>query len=1345
MGQEEVSGTREQGRLDGPDRHIETLQAEIADLRRQLVAAGASADLDAATADHALQAEQQRLRAFADASPHAMLAVDAGGTIIDCNAVAPRAMGCVGRDDLVGRVLSAFVSDADLPHLHAALRAVMDSGGLREFTGAFRHADGSEYIGALRGTPLPGDDGQPGGVVVVIRDLTEPRRSRRALTLAQSALDSLATPAYWFAADGAITDVNAAACRSLGYTRDELLGMHIRALERDGDVDAFPAEFARLQSSSGSTAYTAHHVRKDGTTFPVEARASTIEHDGETSGFVVAIDVSDREQALEAARESEMRYRSLFDDSPTSLWLEDFSEVKRYADDLKASGITDLRAHVAEHPEVVREFAKRVHIIRVNRATLALYGADSVEQFMKGLDTVLGSGTNETFAREVVELLAGTTAFKQDAVNYTLDGRRMDVHVSSFIAPGCEETLARVVVAVVDITDRMEAERALRRSEANARAILDASTASVMLLDREGTILDCNRVLEERFGLPPNGALGAFIWDLLPPDIAAVRRAVMEDVFRTGQPRRIEDERDGIWVTTSGHPVFDEAGNVVNIAVHAENITERRRAEEALRRSQALLETILAAAPIGIGLVTERVVGWTNARLGQMLGYSAEELDGMPALRLYESEHEYERVGRVKYGAMRAAGVGTVETRFRRKDGSAFDVLLSSAPVDADDLSAGLVFTVLDITDLKQAEREQEQLRKERALVMDGLSELVLYIDQELRLRWVNNAVARTTGILAEQLVGRRCHDVWFGRETPCDDCPVIEAMQSGNPIRAEVTHADGATYLVNATPVLDANSQVIGAVQTMLDVTDMKAAEVALAESEARYRALVENSPDIIMRFDREGRHLYASPSVRILAGTGPEQLLGKTHREFGLPEDLCTFWEQQLHSVFETGLPTETDIEVTPDLRAFSSTTIQCLNWRLFPEFDGEGNVISALSILRDTTAHRVLEEKLLQASKMEAIGRLAGGVAHDFNNVLTAISGYVEFAIDKTGPAHEIAADLEQVRRAAERAASLTRQLLAFGRKQVMASRVLDLNSVVREVESMLRRMIGEDIQIVTELQEPLWRVMADPVQMDQILMNLAINARDAMPAGGRITVSTANVVLDDERMLALADIEPGRYIRLTLADTGIGMDAETAEHIFEPFFTTKGVGEGTGLGLATVYGIVKQSGGHIECESKVGVGTSIHVYLPCHGEPEAAAGPPGQAADAASTGTETILLVEDDETVRDFVATALRRRGYTVLVADHPEHAIRLAAESEGSLSLLITDVVMPQMGGRELVERLSVTQPSLPVLFMSGYAADLIESEQMLGPGVPLLHKPFTLDTLSQRVRELLDGAERHTR
>lgn len=1340
MGQEEISGTREQGCLDGPDSHIQALQSEIADLRGQLAAAGASAGPGVRSLSYDCASEQRRLRAFADASPHAMIAVDPAGAIVDCNAAAPGAMGCPGRDSLIGRALAEFVSEADTPHLAAALRAVIDSGGLREFTGGFRHADGSEYIGAFRGTPLPDDDGQPGGVVVVIRDLTEPRRSRRALTLARAALDSLATPAYWFAADGSITDANDAACRSLGYTRDELLGMHIWALDRDRHIEAFPAEFARLQSSSGSTAYTAHHVRKDGTTLQVEVSLSIIELEGETCGFAVAIDVSDREQALEAARESEMRYRSLFDDSPTSLWLEDFSEVKRYADDLKASGITDLRAHVAEHPEVLGEFAKRVRIIRVNRATLALYGAESSEQFMDGLDTVLGSGTNETFAREIVALLEGTTAFKQDAVNYTLDGRRMDVHVSSFIAPGCEETLARVVVAVVDITDRMEAERALRKSEANARAILDASTASVMLLDREGTILDCNRVLEQRVGFPPNGARGACIWDFLPPDIAAGRRAAMEEVFRTGKPSRMEDERDGIWVTTSGHPVLDEGGDVVSIAVHAENTTERRRAEEALRRSQALLETILAAAPIGIGLVTERVVGWTNARLGQMLGYSAEELDGMPALHLYESEQEYERVGREKHADVRRLGVGTIETRFRRKDGACLDILLSSAPIDPDDWSQGLVFTVLDITDLKQAEREQEQLLRERALVMDSLSELVLYIGPELRLRWVNNAVARTTGILAEQLVGRRCYDVWFGHDAPCDDCPVIRAMESGHPVLAEVTHADGAVYLVNATPVLDENLQVIGAVQTMLDVTGMKAAEVALAESEARYRALVENSPDIILRFDRDGRHLYASPSIQNLTGLGPDACIGRTHRELGLPEALCTSWQQQIRAVFETGLPAEIDIEITPDIQPLAAASNRCLNWRLFPEFDPEGNVVSALSILRDTTTHRMLEEKLLQASKMEAIGRLAGGVAHDFNNVLTAISGYVEFAIDKTGPDHEIAADLEQVRRAAERATSLTRQLLAFGRKQVMASRVLDLNSVVREVEGMLRRMIGEDIGIVTELQEPLWRVMADPVQMDQILMNLAINARDAMPAGGRITVSTANVLLDDEKMLALAEIEPGRYIRLTVTDTGIGMDAETAEHIFEPFFTTKSVGEGTGLGLATVYGIVKQSGGHIECESEVGVGTSIHVYLPCHGEPEAGDEPAGPAAAAVATGTETILLVEDDETVRDFVATALRRRGYTVLVADHPEHAISLAAENAGAISLLITDVVMPQMGGRELVERLSVTQPSLPVLFMSGYAADLIESEQMLGPGVPLLHKPFTLDTLSQRVRELIDGS-----
>jgi signal transduction histidine kinase len=397
------------------------------------------------------------------------------------------------------------------------------------------------------------------------------------------------------------------------------------------------------------------------------------------------------------------------------------------------------------------------------------------------------------------------------------------------------------------------------------------------------------------------------------------------------------------------------------------------------------------------------------------------------------------------------------------------------------------------------------------------------------------------------------------------------------------------------------------------------------------------------------------------------------------------------------------------------------------------------AALAIARDITQRKSLEAQLRQAQKMEAVGLLAGGVAHDFNNLLTVILGSADLLLDTLGRDRPERGEAEEIRKAGLRAADLTRQLLAFSRQQVLAPQVLDLNEVVATMDKILRRVIGEDIDLRTVPSRDLRAVRADPGQLEQVVVNLAVNARDAMPTGGTLTIETANVELDEAYAREHAAVlKPGHYVMLAVSDTGVGMDAETQARIFEPFFTTKPKGKGTGLGLATVYGIVKQSGGYIWVYSEPGHGTSFKVYLPHVTE---AAGPVGQSPvpPVSVRGSETVLLVEDEEMVRNLVQKVLRANGYTVIVAASGSEAEQVAAQHAGRIHLLMTDVVLPGLNGRQVAQFLSAVRPGIRVLYLSGYTNDAIVHHGVLEPDVAFLQKPFTPAVLGRKVREVLDN------
>src|SRR5262245_38695904 len=505
--------------------------------------------------------------------------------------------------------------------------------------------------------------------------------------------------------------------------------------------------------------------------------------------------------------------------------------------------------------------------------------------------------------------------------------------------------------------------------------------------------------------------------------------------------------------------------------------------------------------------------------------------------------------------------------------------------------------------------------------------------------------------------------------------------------------------------------------------------AEAALRASEERFRALVENSSDALILIDAEGRVTYVAASSERHLGWKPDEMLGHSIFNFVHPDDREQAGIRLAEALQQPGENVSAELRFRHGdgtWRIMESVGVNRLN---------DPSVGAIIITSRDITERRRLEEQLRQAQKMEAVGRLAGGVAHDFNNLLTAILGYCNLMLDDMPRDDGMRQDLEEIKSAGERAAALTRQLLAFSRRQMLQPQVVDLNALVHQLEKLLRRLISEDVELVTTLAPSLPTVKVDPASVEQVLVNLAVNARDAMPDGGRLTIETSAVQLNSSYVGRHPAIMPGPYVMLAISDTGLGMDAATRARIFEPFFTTKEYGRGSGLGLATVYGIVQQSGGSIWVYSEPGQGTSFKVYLPT----AASEAPVRTTGDdeTVTKGWETVLLVEDEDAVRALAREVLRRHGYVVLEARHGLDALRLAERHPDTIHLMVTDVVMPHMSGRDLADRLTEVRPDMKVLFISGYT-DHAAMHRHLTPGAAFLQKPFTPEALARRVRSMLD-------
>ncbi len=627
---------------------------------------------------------------------------------------------------------------------------------------------------------------------------------------------------------------------------------------------------------------------------------------------------------------------------------------------------------------------------------------------------------------------------------------------------------------------------------------------------------------------------------------------------------------------------------------------------------------------------------------------------------------------------------------------------------------------------LRRAEAMARGAAQQWRTTFDAVRDGIGLVDRAGIVLRCNRALADLLRCSLLDIVGHPYEELVRAAAGTCELPPLLRVHETRARETAELAIGD-RWFRVTADPVTDEQGAVLGSVHLYADITERKHSEQALAQ----LAAIVTSSDEAMIGTTLDGLVVSWNPAAQRLFGYTAAEIQGQplarlipADRAAELPSDLARVRHGTRRDSYETqwqgkgGIRRDVVVTVSPIREA-------------------GGGVLGASVIVRDITAHKRLQEQFRQAQKMEAIGRLAGGVAHDLNNLLTIILGYGQVIAGQLAPADALQGLATEILKAGDRAAVLTRQLLAFSRQQVLRPRVISLNAVVADLQNMLPRLLGEDVALATRLDPTLLRVFADPVQMDQILLNLAVNARDAMPDGGYLTIETANVTVDETGTRANPEVRPGTYVLLAVRDTGTGIARDLLPHIFEPFFTTKEVGKGTGLGLSTVYGIVKQSGGYISVDTALGQGTTFKIYLPATEAPVAsvpAAPPPATVL----SGQETVLVVEDEEGVRNFTAFALRRHRYQVLTAADGREALRLARQHPGPLHLLVTDVVIPGMNGRELAERLAMLHPEMRVLYISGYTSDTITRHGLQGGEKHFLQKPFRPQEVARKVREVLD-------
>ena len=926
------------------------------------------------------------------------------------------------------------------------------------------------------------------------------------------------------------------------------------------------------------------------------------------------------------------------------------------------------------------------------------------------------------------------------------------------------------------------------------RTIVESSPECVKLLSAEGVLLQMNQAgLTMLAADRAEQVVGQVAADLVVPEHRDAFRTLVKRVA-AGESGRLEFEVTTLkgarrWLDMQLVPLRRDGvggGAVDTLLGLTHDVTQRRRAERVQQATYRISEAALTAGSLHAMLAeVHRVVAelmpahnfyvalYDDANESLSFPYFVDEADPehdvqpRPLLRgmteyvlrtgapLLATPDVYDDlVARGEVELIGAPSIDWVGAPLVVKDRT-IGVVAAQSYSEGVRYGPGdkeiLIFVSSQIAMAVERKRAEDALRRQTDLmqqIVDHIPVMLVFLDPVGVIEWGNREWTRVLGFTMDDA---RTSDIFTALyPDPSERRRVMDSIGSPTNVWTDFRTRTRDGRILDTTwanaPLAQGGWLAIG-----VDITDRKQAESAQRQSEERYRSFIAQSSEGVSRLEfrppvpltlpeeAQVDAMYASATVaecndamaRMYGFSEARDLVGA--RLADLHDQTDSANREQMRSFIRAGYrlvdseTRERDRENRP--RVFLNNVVG---------FVENGHLVRVWGTQRDVSEQRRLEEQFRQSQKMEAVGQLAGGIAHDFNNLLTAILGNTQLLLRDLPPGDIMRGDVEEIRKASERAAALTRQLLAYSRRQMLQPEILDLNVVVGEMDRMLRRLIGEHIALVTVPAPELGRVRADPSQIEQVLVNLVVNARDAMPDGGRLTIETADVELDESYTQDHLGATPGAYAMLAVTDTGTGMDANVRAHLFEPFFTTKAVGKGTGLGLATVYGIVKQSGGHISVYTELGRGSSFKVYLPrVHPSPRVAT--PAATRPAASHGSETVLVVEDDPAVLSLSCRALEAEGYTILCASDGTDALRIVERHGGEIHLLLTDVVMPGMSGRELAEQMAARRAGIRILYMSGYPGDAAIQQGGLARGSAFLQKPFSPDGLTRKVRETLDA------
>ncbi len=890
----------------------------------------------------------------------------------------------------------------------------------------------------------------------------------------------------------------------------------------------------------------------------------------------------------------------------------------------------------------------------------------------------------------------------------------------------------------------------LESSEARYRELVENANSIILRRDSNGTISFFNEFAQRFFDYKNTEIIGENVIGTIIPETDSTGENLRDMIADIGlQPNRYltnENEnmrRDGtrVWVSWTNKPIYNAAGEVSEILCVGNDITDRKRAVDKLQQERQRLEFIIEGSQLGTwewNVQSNQTV--FNETWAQMLGYSLEELTPC-SYATWERLVHPDDVARARKCLISciegAARDYDCEFRMKHKDGHWVWILDRGRILTRDTEGEPLLMfgTHTNITKIKRAEEELQATNELLSLFIKH-SPIYAYIKEvspaESRVLKASDNYKDMIGLSGSEMVGKTMQEIFpaeFAAKTTADDWFVAS--------RGEILRQDedlnGRSYTTIKFPIQAGKSNILAGFS--IDITERKQTLEELRRRESQLQKIFEILPVGLWFADKDGTLIRGnSMGVKIW---GAEQKVSISEygifkawrlpsRELVKPDD----W-----ALAKTIRNAVTIVDELLEIESFDGKKKTILNYSA-PVLDDDGNIDGAIVVNLDISERTSLENQLVQAQKMDSIGRLAGGVAHDFNNMLNVILGHTELALDTLNSEEPLFARLQKIREAAQRSAGLTRQLLAFARRQAVAPKVIDLNETIEGMLGMLRRLIGENLNLAWLPGRNLGAVKMDPSQIDQILVNLCVNARDAIGDTGKITIETGSVDLDEQYCVEHVGFLPGDYVLLAVSDDGCGIEPEALPYLFEPFFTSKEVGKGTGLGLATVYGIVKQNKGFITVHSEQGQGATFRIYLPRH------TADPTQATktdeeESISRGHETILLVEDEPMILEMTVAMLERLGYTVLPAGTPDEAIRLAQEHASEIHLLLTDVVMPDMNGRDLAKNLLILYPNLRRLFMSGYTANIIAHHGVLDEGVHFIQKPFSMKKLAAKVREAL--------